>query len=219
MPNTTAICQYSICQKPFKTTLYRISVGKGKYCSKACQYASHITPQTFIERFWNNIQKCTHEESCPYCCWEWAGYKNKHGYGYCGIRERGTLTHRLVWEIWHTTPLMPNHDAAHYCHNPSCCNPNHIHQATRQENILDSVRDNRTQKGEKNPQCKLQESDIFDIFLMFHQGMKQKEISKKYPTQKNAIKQILHRETWKHVSIPNYLIASAQAKFYRHRSS
>lgn len=112
------------------------------FCSTACQHLARQRPyQTYL---WTKIQRCPHDKACPYCCWEWTG-PSRGGYGYyCrGISRKSYKVHRLIWELWNNRHISAGLVCAHYCHNPKCCNPLHLHVCTQKENMQDSIRDKR----------------------------------------------------------------------------
>lgn len=104
--------------------------------------------------------------SCKYIeqteCWEWQLSTNNIGYGLIrdadhGDGEKGGMrtTHRVSYEI-HKGHIPDNKVVMHTCDNPKCCNPDHLHLGTRQDNSQDMIgkgRDNLF--GSKNSRkCK-----------------------------------------------------------------
>ena len=84
----------------------------------------------------------------------------------------------------------------HHCDNPRCCNPKHLYAGTQLQNRRDCVARGRTARGERNPQAKLSEKDVVAILL---DNRSQRAIARAYGMDKKTIKQIRHRETWRHV--------------------
>jgi hypothetical protein len=59
-------------------------------------------------------------------CWEWQHGRTRHGYGRVGLDgKREVYAHRLAFELW-VRPLAPREQVDHLCHNPPCCNPEHL---------------------------------------------------------------------------------------------
>ena len=74
-------------------------------------------------------------------CWEWQGC-NQSGYGIGTFKGKRMATHRMFYQEI-KGPLIKGLDVSHLCHNPICCNPAHLIQETRKENINRSVNDGR----------------------------------------------------------------------------
>lgn len=85
------------------------------------------------DRFEAKIDIRTHEE-----CWEWQGSRDEGRYGRLFWNGKSTRAHRVALEIELGRPLGLRMEAAHKCDNPPCCNPQHLWEATHQENMLDS---------------------------------------------------------------------------------
>lgn len=88
-------------------------------------------------------------------CWVWKKAKTKGGYGQMSIRRpelprrRPEYTHRLMFELVHS--YEPD-EVMHTCDNPPCGNPNHLRDATHQENMQDSSRKGRAKNDQTNPE-------------------------------------------------------------------
>jgi hypothetical protein len=69
-------------------------------------------------------------------CWEWAGTRNRDGYGVIGLSGRGSpvvLAHRAVWMLLiGAIPDTKEYD--HLCRNHRCVNPDHGEIVTPQVN-------------------------------------------------------------------------------------
>lgn len=107
---------------------------------------SELAPERVIERIRQRI--FINDDGC----WQWQGGKSV-GYGRVswsgGEGKIWRLTHRVMWERVNG-PIPDGLDLDHLCHDPancspavasdcphrSCCNPDHLKPATRQENLL-----------------------------------------------------------------------------------
>lgn len=77
-------------------------------------------------------------------CWEFAGFRNKswgdssRGYGQTSYRGKSIPAHRLAYLLDHGS-IDETLDVMHSCDNPPCCNPAHLSQGTRMQNIRECV--------------------------------------------------------------------------------
>lgn len=70
-------------------------------------------------------------------CLLFTGYRNKRGYGivdvsydYCEKRFP-ILAHRLAWVLANDQEIPADKIVCHTCHNPSCCNHEHLYLMVR----------------------------------------------------------------------------------------
>jgi hypothetical protein len=80
------------------------------------------------DRFWPRVVEAGE-------CWEWTGYKSKKGYGRfhrTGCRV-GMPAHKWAYEQM-VAEVLPGLTLDHLCFNPSCVNPYHLDQVTREVN-------------------------------------------------------------------------------------
>lgn len=70
-------------------------------------------------------------------CWNWLGYKKKTGYGEMWAGKRSCLVHRLSYSIF-KGKLDEFMVLDHICKNRSCCNPEHLREVTRKENVIEN---------------------------------------------------------------------------------
>lgn len=71
-------------------------------------------------------------------CWEFAGAKDKDGYGkvrYNGSVERANRVSHLLF----VGPLEDGEVVAHKCDNPPCCRPAHLRATTQKGNCQDKI--------------------------------------------------------------------------------
>ena len=99
-------------------------------------------------RFW---KKCLISDSG---CWEWQGYKNPAGYGQFSDGTKVMLTHRWTYREF-VGELVDTLEIDHLCRNVSCCNPEHLEQVDRDENMRRTIglKFNNYAKGDRT-HCK-----------------------------------------------------------------
>lgn len=81
-------------------------------------------------------------------CWDWAGYKDKDGYGYFKLSKAETRAHRASYLIF-KGPITKGMVIMHLCSNRFCTNPSHLKEGSQAENIQDASRKERL-RGQKN---------------------------------------------------------------------
>lgn len=71
-------------------------------------------------------------------CWEWTGIPTSAGYGQLKIDKVYWTSHRYSYT--HFNGDIPEGlIIRHMCHNPICCNPEHLKVGTHKENYHDSI--------------------------------------------------------------------------------
>lgn len=93
------------------------------------------------EKFWAQV-----EMSGPDECWLWTGPVRPKGYGMARWDGHTHNASRLAWIL--TAQITPPKHlfVCHTCHNPPCCNPNHLYLGNAQTNNLDTVVSGRHSK-------------------------------------------------------------------------
>jgi len=134
--------------------------------------------------------------SDPNECWIWSAAKTRQGYGVIGINGKSQLAHREVYKT-SIGPIENEQCVMHICDNPSCCNPVHLKTGTVLDNNKDRVAKNRSsgksQKGESNPQAKLTEKDVIQIYQM---NKTLKEIAEMYEIKFQTVSDIKRGKIW-----------------------
>lgn len=186
------------CGQPFRAQLYKLAAGEGRFCSRACHYASRTRPVG--DRFWSHVEKTDG-------CWIWKGHiHSKTGYGTFGLgsgsAKRTETAHNVAWIL--AFGNIPT--GLHVCHNcpggdnRACVRPDHLFLGTPGENNADRDRKGRTARGERNSHAKLTETDVLAIRARWDPGKRnQAAIARDYGVTKVCVQAIVTRHTWKHI--------------------
>lgn len=175
--------------------------------------------QTDLARFWAKVDKngALPDQSNPHYsgldkCWTWNAASRR--YGVFSFGGRMTSAHRISWMIAYGSITDRLH-VLHRCDNGICVNPSHLWLGSHEQNMRDKtikrrdamafgdsrrlipIPDNR---GERNPNAKLSESDVRSIRIEFSRGgVSHCSLARKYGVVHSFIGAILRREKWKHV--------------------
>lgn len=122
-----------------------------------------------------------------------------HGYFMTKINGIRKSIHRLVYEECFGE-IPEGLVVRHKCDVRGCINPEHLELGTQHDNVMDTVSRNRTLRGIKHPQCKLDEETVREIKSMLAGGLRNCEISKKLNLHKSTICNIKHGNNWSHIS-------------------
>ncbi len=136
----------------------------------------------------------------PDACWDWAGSKDKHGYG--RIQRGGThggivKAHRASYELF-IGPIPDGMDVLHECDTPSCANPRHLKAGSHSDNMRDMALRNRSamrgRYGVKHPRHK-HPQEIRDLVVgMAKDGKGSRAISTATGIGRSTIRYMLARE-------------------------
>lgn len=153
----------------------------------------------FTFRFWAKVDRRGPDE-----CWPWTGYCKETGYGRLGMKgAQGRRAHRVAYEL--ATGIVPGSACVlHRCDNPPCCNPAHLRLGTQLENIADREAKGRSappRLGEENHRTTLSSIQIREMRQRFDPDRRGNiaQAAREYGLSKTGAKDILRRNTWKHV--------------------
>lgn len=137
----------------------------------------------------------------PSGCLEWTGARSPQGYGLVSMKtywKYGTrLAHRLAYYCAHGFFPPDGLIIRHTCDNPRCCNPAHLLEGTRADNMRDRDERGRTSRGEKHWKAKLTEADVRTIRSSRET---QAALARRFGVTILSIHNIRHRKTWRHVA-------------------
>jgi hypothetical protein len=130
-------------------------------------------------------------------CWLWVGAWGGDGYGYFRIGRRLAHSQRMSYELFRG-PLNGLW-ALHKCDNPPCVNPDHLFLGTQDDNMDDSARKGRQQRGSRHWQAKLTEDDVRAIRALRAEGTKPRTLSEMFSIDTSQISRICSRHIWRHI--------------------
>lgn len=81
-------------------------------------------------------------------CWEWIGTPTSAGYGQLRTNDKYWTSHRYSYTQF-VGEIPEGLIIRHMCHNPICCNPEHLEVGTHKDNYHDSI-DNHIAASNKN---------------------------------------------------------------------
>lgn len=149
-------------------------------------------------------------EKLPNGCWNWLGAKTHtktNGYGRIMINYRVRPAHRISFLVF-KGPLDPDVCVLHKCDNPSCINPDHLFDGTKQDNVDDMIAKGRfkyakNRVGTNNPQAVLTPEQVLEIMTLAKSGLRPTAISKRLPFKASVglISAIVTGKTWAHLHI------------------
>lgn len=128
-------------------------------------------------------------------CLIWGFGTTKSGYGCLSFNKKRYVASRLMCIFAHGEPFNKDCDAAHSCGNRLCVNPKHLRWATRKENCSDCVIHGTSNRGERQGNSVLLESDVIKIKSL--KGMfLQREIANMFNVSRMTINDIFNNRTW-----------------------
>ena len=146
-------------------------------------------------RFWKRVNK-----SGPNGCWVWEGSKDKLGYGRFNLGGRSgrpVLIHHYAWmDIY---GRFPRDCLLHKCDNPSCCNPDHLFEGSRKDNVDDMIAKGRMPRGEKRGHAKLNRKKVLRILQLVKTNRSICSLARQYDVSKNIICGIRDGLRWTHI--------------------
>lgn len=135
-------------------------------------------------------------------CLEWPHYKDKDGYGRTTVNGKCGQVHRQLMKLFLNRDLLREEIVRHKCHNPSCCNVDHLCLGTHADNMRDKITAGRsyTPQGEKHWRHKLSSQEVKEIkYLHAEKQMTQVALAQKFGVKQPTISDILRGRTWGHV--------------------
>lgn len=139
-------------------------------------------------------------------CWIWKGYlcEPKKIYGLTSLAlnfpKKKVLAHRASYILW-KGPIPDGMQVLHNCDVPLCCNPEHLHLGTPQDNMNEMKERGRKRpaKGEKNRHARLNDKIVLEIRRLYENGIPQKVLRKWFGIASSTISYIITKTTWRHI--------------------
>ncbi len=143
-------------------------------------------PINYPQDVWKYINKLGEDD-----CWPWLGLsKDRGGHGMFTMQGKKVYGHRVVYELVHGR-LSNSLEVMHLCGNSSCCNPKHLKEGTRSENVKQSYVDNpymrESRLGSKNGRAKFTEDQVAAIRS---EGGSHASLARKYSVNESTIARI-----------------------------
>jgi hypothetical protein len=87
--------------------------------------------------FWSKVDK----SDGPNACWPWLAAEDRNGYGAVRWGGKKVNTHRVALELKLGRPIADGMLACHTrnCTTRLCCNPTHLYEGTRSQNVQDAL--------------------------------------------------------------------------------
>ena len=154
--------------------------------------------KSLVFRFWDKFDRPKDE------CWLWKAGKSSGGYGNIdrgdGCGYSSIRAHRLSWMLYNG-PIPNGLCILHKCDNPACVNPDHLFLGTKGDNAKDRDAKGRLVvcRGEKHWKSKLTVLQVKQIKQLGQQGMRTRDIAKRFPVTQRHIGRIIKGLFWKHV--------------------
>jgi hypothetical protein len=132
----------------------------------------------------------------PDSCHPWIG-ATAVGYGRIAAGgKRGLVlgAHRLTYELF-IGPIPDGLWVLHRCDNRRCCNPSHLFLGTHLQNMRDMRRKGRSNRGGRNPNAKLLDSDVLVIWNLKGKEL-QRVTARKFGVTRQAVGDIQSGRGW-----------------------
>lgn len=132
-------------------------------------------------------------------CVEWAGYRDRNGYGKEGRRvgRNQRYAHRAAWEDTNG-PIPAGMHVLHRCDNPPCVNLDHLWLGTHADNMADKAAKGRAARlcGEFGANAKLTAEQVTAIRTKRAAGALLRELADEFSVHLATISRIARKETW-----------------------
>lgn len=148
------------------------------------------------ERFWSRVSV-----GLKLRCWNWRGVKDENGYGKFRMEGKTLRAPRVAFWLRHGH--WPE-NACHKCDNPTCCNPDHLFDGTRSDNMQDMVRKGRhlrgAPRGEAHGSSVLTNEKVHQMRAIYALGETSiSTIAKMFDCTFSTVQRVISRKSWRHI--------------------
>lgn len=181
-----------VCETSFVVERHRAETARA--CSKRCAGilgGAVKTEQALAATFWDQLVRT--ESGCLV----WPHGTDGRGYGRLAWAGRRWAAHRLAWTLVHGEPDLP---VLHWCDNPPCCEPTHLHLGTKAQNSAEMVGRGRSCRGERRPQAKLTEAQVIELRRDHATGTSLSVLASRFGMSVSGVHSVVQRRTWAHVA-------------------
>ena len=132
-------------------------------------------------------------------CREWAGTRDRRGYGFISIQGQSCRAHRVAMVVSLRRELDPLEVVCHACDNPPCVNIDHLWVGTTAENTADMCAKGRKadHRGEQNPRAKLAAEQVRAIRS---DPRGHKRLARQYGVHRSTIQDIRNGTLWSSIA-------------------
>jgi|SRR5688572_4704473 len=139
------------------------------------------------ERFWEKVDRRGPDE-----CWPWSGARNGN-YGKVLWYGKMARAHRVAFLLRHGR--WPGECACHTCDNRACCNPDHLFEGTRADNLRDMTAKGRRALHSRHGSAKLTWEAVKEIREMAT-TMTHRALALRFGVSFQQISKIVNHENW-----------------------
>lgn len=158
-------------------------------CTNPLHWDTHLSDEAIHDRFWSRVQRCEHTWDCDLCCWPWIAGTSSDGYGSFLYKGRQLNASRVAWILHWNKGVCPDSkiETRHSCHNPPCCNPNHLSLGSHAENMRDRSEAGRSFR-------KLSDQNNLDIRALYATGRySETQLGERFSVSVATISRVLAR--------------------------
>jgi hypothetical protein len=152
---------------------------------------------TLKERFWSKVN--TLGPMHPLLktrCWLWVGAKDFRGRGFMNINKRMKFATHISWLLAYGR--YPSLCVLHYCDNPACIRPAHLHEGTQQDNMAERGTRGRTAHGEQHGRTSLTAKQVREIRTLVL-SKTQQAVADQFGIGQRTVCDIVSRKNWAHI--------------------